>query len=200
MSAMTGPSTAASPRRSSSTSLATAAANIRRSTCTEDEFAAEKVAKTTSVAGFERRRPARKPFPDHLPRERVVIAAPTACFCCGSDRIVKMGEHITETLEVIPRQWKVIQTVCEKSPVGPARRSVSRRHLSSPRRADVPRLARDDEHELVLHSGAQQRLLGVSVSGAAIARRAGTRLVAHILPERLAGRRDERFGPRATRQ
>ncbi|WPZ23030.1 IS66 family transposase [Sulfitobacter faviae] len=81
---------------------------------TEDEIAAEKVVKTTSVAGFERRRPARKPFPEHLPRERVVISAPTACSCCGSDRIVKMGEDITETLEVIPRQWKVIQTVREK--------------------------------------------------------------------------------------
>jgi transposase len=32
----------------------------------------------------------------------------------GSDRIVKMGEDVTETLEVIPRQWKVIQTVREK--------------------------------------------------------------------------------------
>ncbi|MBD1205439.1 MAG: IS66 family transposase [Rhodobacteraceae bacterium] len=71
------------------------------------------VAKTT-VAAFERRRPARKPFPEHLPRERVVIEAPTSCTCCGSARIVKMGEDITDTLEVIPRQWKVIQTVREK--------------------------------------------------------------------------------------
>ena len=71
------------------------------------------VAKTT-VAAFERRRPARKPFPDHLPRERVVIESPASCSCCGSARIVKMGEDITETLEVIPRQWKVIQTVREK--------------------------------------------------------------------------------------
>ena len=81
---------------------------------TEDEVAAEKATKTTPVAGFDRRRPARKPFPEHLPRERVVIEAPSACSCCGSDRIVKMGEDITETLEVIPRQWKVIQTVREK--------------------------------------------------------------------------------------
>ena len=81
---------------------------------TEDEIAAEKVAKTTTVAGFERRRPARKPFPEHLPRERVVIEAPTTCSCCGSDRIEKMGEDVTETLEVVPRQWKVIQTVREK--------------------------------------------------------------------------------------
>lgn len=71
------------------------------------------VAKTT-VAAFERRRPARKPFSEHLPRERVVVEAPAACTCCGSTRIVKMGEDITETLEVIPRQWKVIQTVREK--------------------------------------------------------------------------------------
>lgn len=71
------------------------------------------VAKTT-VAAFERRRPARKPFPEHLPRERVVVEAPAACTCCGSARIVKMGEDITETLEVVPRQWKVIQTVREK--------------------------------------------------------------------------------------
>jgi transposase len=44
----------------------------------------------------------------------MVIEAPTACGCCGSSRIVKLGEDVTETLEVIPRQWKVIQTVREK--------------------------------------------------------------------------------------
>jgi transposase len=83
---------------------------------TEDELAAQKAAAQakTSVRGFERRRPARKPFPAHLPRERVVIEAPRACGCCGSDRIVRMGEDVTETLEVIPRQWKVVQTVREK--------------------------------------------------------------------------------------
>ena len=82
---------------------------------TEDEIAAERAAaRSTSVAAFERRRPARKPFPEHLPRERVVVQAPTACTCCGSARIVKMGEDVTETLEVIPRRWKVIETVREK--------------------------------------------------------------------------------------
>ena len=50
----------------------------------------------------------------HLPRERVVIAAPESCPCCGSTKLSKLGEDITETLEVIPRQWKVIQTVREK--------------------------------------------------------------------------------------
>ncbi|SNT76736.1 zinc-finger binding domain of transposase IS66 [Paracoccus seriniphilus] len=82
---------------------------------TEDALAAEQaVEKASTVRTFTRRHPARKPFPDHLPRERVVVEAPAACACCGSDRIVKMGEDVTETLEVIPRQWKVIQTVREK--------------------------------------------------------------------------------------
>jgi len=82
---------------------------------TEDELAAEKAAaETQTVRSFERKRPARKPFPEHLPRERIVIPAPESCPCCGSTRLSKLGEDITETLEVIPRQWKVIQTVREK--------------------------------------------------------------------------------------
>src|ERR1700722_18906580 len=82
---------------------------------TEDELAAEKaVAKTTTVAGFTRKRPERNTFPDHLPRERVVIDPPTACACCGSARLRKLGEDVTRTLETQPRQWKVIETVREK--------------------------------------------------------------------------------------
>lgn len=81
---------------------------------TEDELAAERAATSTMVNAFERKRPSRKPFPDHLPRERIVIAAPESCACCGSAKLSKLGEDITETLEVIPRQWKVIQTVREK--------------------------------------------------------------------------------------
>jgi len=85
------------------------------SAASEDEIAAERaVAKTTNVAAFIRKRPARQPFPAHLPRERVVEPAPTACLCCGSARLRKLGEDITETLEVIPRQWKVVQHVREK--------------------------------------------------------------------------------------
>jgi transposase len=82
---------------------------------TEDEIAAEKAAaRTTSVAPFTRKRPSRQPFPEHLPRERIVVPAPTTCTCCGGSRLRKLGETITETLEVIPRQWKVIQHVREK--------------------------------------------------------------------------------------
>ncbi len=46
--------------------------------------------------------------------QRVVEPAPTACACCGGSRLRKLGEDVTETLEVIPRQWKVIQHVREK--------------------------------------------------------------------------------------
>jgi transposase len=85
------------------------------SSASEDEIAAEHaVAKTTNVVAFTRKRPARQPFPEHLPRERVVEPGPTACQCCGSARLRKLGEDITETLEVIPRQWKVIQHIREK--------------------------------------------------------------------------------------
>jgi transposase len=80
----------------------------------EDAIRAEQAAEKTKVAGFERRKPVKKPFPEHLPRERVVVEAPSNCACCGSERIVKMGEDVTDTLEVVPRQWKVIQTVREK--------------------------------------------------------------------------------------
>src|ERR1700723_1056659 len=84
-------------------------------TATEDALAAEQAAaRSQTIQSFQRKRPSRKPFPDHLPRERVVIPAPASCPCCGSDRLSKLGEDITETLEVIPRSWKVIQTVREK--------------------------------------------------------------------------------------
>jgi transposase len=83
---------------------------------TEDEIAAEiALAKTTQVAGFTRKRPeARTTFPEHLTRERVVIDGPTACACCGGLRLRKLSEDVTKTLEVVPRSWKVIETVREK--------------------------------------------------------------------------------------
>jgi transposase len=83
----------------------------------QDEIAAEMAAKasgTTLVLAHTRKKPVRKPFPEHLPRERVILPGPTTCACCGSTKLAKLGEDITETLETIPRQWKVIQHVREK--------------------------------------------------------------------------------------
>ena len=77
------------------------------------EADAEPVEPPRPVSNPVRTRAVRGPLPAHLPRERVVIPGPTACPCCNG-RLVKLGETITETLEVIPRQWKVVQTVREK--------------------------------------------------------------------------------------
>ncbi|MDX8496718.1 IS66 family transposase [Mesorhizobium sp. VK22B] len=81
----------------------------------EDELAAAAAAaKTQRVRAFERKRPVRKPWPDDIERERVVIAAPSACGRCGGSRLAKLGEDVNETLEEIPRRFKLIETVREK--------------------------------------------------------------------------------------
>jgi len=81
----------------------------------EAEAAAQLAAQRAKVEvkSFERRKPARRPLPEHLPRERIVYPSPSACPCCGGT-LHKLGEDVTETLELIPRQWKVIQHVREK--------------------------------------------------------------------------------------
>jgi len=79
---------------------------------TEDEVAAQAAsARTSSVRSFTRKRPVRKPWPDDIERERIVIEPPTTCACCGGSRLSKLGEDVTETLEEIPRRFKVIETV-----------------------------------------------------------------------------------------
>ena len=81
---------------------------------TEDEVAAASAEpEASSVRSATRKKPVRAPLPAHLPRERVIVPAPPCCPCCGG-KLVKLGEDVTETLEVVPRQWKVIQTVREK--------------------------------------------------------------------------------------
>jgi transposase len=81
----------------------------------EDIAQAETVEQIEKVTAqpFDRRKPARRPLPEHLPRERVVYPVPSACPCCGGS-LHKLGEDVTETLELVPRQWKVIQHVREK--------------------------------------------------------------------------------------
>jgi transposase len=80
---------------------------------TEDEVAANATPDKTTVRPFTRAKPVRGPLPAHLPRERVVLPSPASCPCCGG-KLAKLGESITETLESIPRRYKVIQTVREK--------------------------------------------------------------------------------------
>jgi transposase len=81
---------------------------------TQAEALAQAAADRAKVPGYERKRPVRKPFADHLPRERVELPTPDACTCCGSDQLSRIGEDVTETLKSIPRKWVVVQTVRPK--------------------------------------------------------------------------------------
>lgn len=78
----------------------------------QDKVAAE-LAMPPSDAETERRKPARRPLPSHLPRERIVHDGPHDCPDCGGE-LRKLGEDITEMLEHVPATWKVIQHVREK--------------------------------------------------------------------------------------
>src|SRR5262245_15889242 len=76
----------------------------------EDEAKAARV----QVQSFTRRQAARRNFPADLPRRRIVYPAPSSCPCCGGSNLSKIGEDITETLDVVPRQWFVTEHVREK--------------------------------------------------------------------------------------
>lgn len=84
-------------------------------TASEDELAAQAAAaKAQTARPFTRKRPVRRPWPNDIERERIVIEAPTTCACCGGSRLAKLGEDVTQTLEEIPRRFKLIETVREK--------------------------------------------------------------------------------------
>ena len=77
------------------------------------EIAALKAQASGKAPPRRRSNPVRRPLPDHLPRERVVLPSRQACPCCGG-RLRKLGEDVTETLERVPARWKVVQYVREK--------------------------------------------------------------------------------------
>ncbi len=174
---------------------------------TEDELAAEKaVAKTTTVAGFTRKRPERNTFPDHLPRERVVIDPPTACACCGGLRLRKLGEDVTRTLETAPRKWKVIETVrgkfscrdCEKITQAPAPFHVIARGWAGPSLLAMIVFEKFGQHQPLNRQAERYALEGVPIALSTMADAVGSvcaaldpllRLVeAHVLAaERLHG-------------
>jgi transposase len=58
-------------------------------------------------------KPARRPLPDHLPREEIVHAAPCACPDCGG-ALRRIADEITETLDYVPGRFKVIRHVRAK--------------------------------------------------------------------------------------
>lgn len=174
---------------------------------TEDELLAEQAAaKTTRVAAFKRKRPARKPFPDHLPRERVIVPGPTSCACCGGTRLSKLGEDITETLESIPRRWKVIQHVrekftcrdCEKISQAPAPFHVLPRGWAGPSLLAMILFEKFGQHQPLNRQAERYAKEGVPLSLSTLADQVGActaavmplfrRLEAHVMAaERLHG-------------
>jgi len=163
---------------------------------TEDELAAERSALPTSVKAFERRRPVRKPFPEHLPRERVVIAAPANCPCCGSTKLSKLGEDVTETLEVVPRQWKVIQTVrerfscrqCETISQPPAPFHVTPRGFAGPNLLAMILFEKFGQHQPLNRQSERYAREGIDLSLSTLADQVGACATAlsplHVLIER----------------
>jgi transposase len=151
-------------------------------TASEDELAAEKAAaQAQTVSSFQRRRPSRKPFPDHLPRERIIIAAPESCPCCGSTKLSKLGEDITETLEVVPRQWKVIQTVrekfscrdCEKITQPPAPFHVTPRGFAGPNLLAMVLFEKFGQHQPLNRQSERYRREGIDLSLSTLADQVG---------------------------
>ncbi len=166
----------------------------------EDELATEQWAsQTTEVKAFTRKTPSRKPFPAQLPRERVVIPAPQSCPCCGSDKLCKLGEDITETLEVIPRQWKVIQTVremfscrhCEKITQPPAPFHVTPRGWAGPSLLAMILFEKYGQHQPLNRQSERYGREGVDLSLSTLADQVGAcatvlrplteRIAAHVL-------------------
>ncbi len=83
-------------------------------TVAQEDTAAEMAAPAgPAPRSTPQRKPARRPLPAHLPRERIVHPAPCACPKCGGV-VRKLGEDVTETLECVPRRWKVVEHVREK--------------------------------------------------------------------------------------
>ncbi|MEX2367478.1 MAG: IS66 family transposase [Pseudohongiellaceae bacterium] len=78
----------------------------------ETEKALEAPLIETSTA-VEKRKPRRKPLPEHLPRETVRVESPCACPDCGGD-LHWLGIDSSETLEYVPGRFKVIREEREK--------------------------------------------------------------------------------------
>ena len=61
----------------------------------------------------EAQKPARRPLPQHLPREDRRHPAPCTCPSCGG-ALRKIAEEVSETLDYVPGRFKVIRHIREK--------------------------------------------------------------------------------------
>jgi transposase len=61
----------------------------------------------------EAQKPARRPLPQHLPREDLRHPAPCTCPSCGG-ALRKIGDEVSETLDYVPGRFKVVRHIREK--------------------------------------------------------------------------------------
>src|SRR5258708_6898011 len=61
----------------------------------------------------EATKPARRPLPEHLPREELRHSAPCTCPRCGG-ALRKIADEVTETLDYVPGRFKVIRHIRAK--------------------------------------------------------------------------------------
>src|SRR5690242_21559269 len=61
----------------------------------------------------EAQKPARRPLPEHLPREDLRHPAPCTCPGCGG-ALRKIADEVTETLDYVPGRFKVVRHIREK--------------------------------------------------------------------------------------
>ena len=84
----------------------------------EEDGAQETASRSPAFAtlveqALEAKKPARRPLPDHLPREDVAYPAACACPTCGG-ALRRIGEDVTETLDYVPARFKVIRHIRPK--------------------------------------------------------------------------------------
>ncbi len=85
-------------------------------TCDEgpdEEASPDTTAETAAVEAHQRKKPGRKPLPKDLPRERIVHDLPEderICTCCGGELHV-IGEEVSEQLDIVPAQVRVLEQV-----------------------------------------------------------------------------------------
>jgi transposase len=95
---------------------------------------AEKVvpAQTPAAPPVNAAKPARRPLPEHLPREtRKYPPKQTACPDCGGE-LKHLGEDVSEILEYVPARFKVIRQVRPKLVCGCCERIVQAEAPSRP--------------------------------------------------------------------
>jgi transposase len=66
-----------------------------------------------AVVEAKAQKPARRPLPEHLPREDLRHPAPCTCPSCGG-ALRKIGDEVTETLDYVPGRFKVIRHIRAK--------------------------------------------------------------------------------------